>query len=80
MTKMRSTAPSFLVKKLDDKMFKVVKGHVSTFIREVAKKKDGSQTSTIELVHQFIEYLAKHERAFRSLDPNVLNTSQAGTN
>ena len=72
----KSTPPYWLQKRLDDDLIKIVRTHIPKFLALLAKDRKGQKLSNIELLKQFLAYMAKHNRAFRGIPDETVCTGK----
>ena len=72
----KNTPPYWLTKRLDDELLKVVRTHIPKFLALLAKDKKGHKLSNIELLKQFLTYMAKHNRAFKGIPDETICTGK----
>ena len=70
--------PTFLHKKLEGKTLTFVKEHMTAFLDQVKKGKNGEWPSTVTLVADYVQYLSKLDKAFKKINSSTLVTSYDG--
>ena len=78
MPKAAPAPPKFLQKKLEGKCLTFVKGHIGSFLDQVKMDKNGKWPPTTKLLPDYVEFLAKFDKAFKNIVPSTLVTTHDG--
>ena len=77
MTK-KTTPPKFLQSKLNVKTTNLVKKHMPAFLDKVKRDHNGKYQEPMQLLAQFVDYLAPYDRRFNNIDHSTLITTYKG--
>ena len=78
MPKAKPTPPKFLQSKLEGKTLAFVKSHISSFLDQVKTDKDGMYPLPTVLLVDYVQFLAKKDKAFKNINPSTLVTTYDG--
>ena len=77
MTK-KTTPPKFLQSKLNVKTAALVKKHMPTFLDKAKRDHNGKYQEPMQLLAQYVDYLAAYDRRFNNIDHSTLITTYKG--